>query len=101
MKVSDLTPELAAFSARLKITYTGGGHGEKWATRTYKITLDDKDEPVGYQIVTTTRKDYYSEWRKGKVTYALPEGVRRPKEDIKDLKTFLEKVMDRNSMKIV
>lgn len=101
MKMSDLTPEVAEFAKRLKISYSGGGHGATWASRTYRITLDDGDEVVAYQLVNTTRKGYGHEWRKGKVTYSLPENVHKPKEDFKDLASFLQKLMERNSMKIV
>lgn len=106
MKASELTPELEAFLKRLKITYSSGGHGEKWASRTYNLTLDDKDDIVGYQFIDTTRKGYEHEWRKGKITYAIKDVKRRSSKKMiifKELTAFITELMDRenNKMKLV
>jgi hypothetical protein len=106
MKASGLTPELEAFCKRLKITYSGGGHGEKWATRTYSLSIDDKEDIIGFQFVDTTRKGYEHEWRKGKVTYGIKDVKRKASKKMiifKDLAEFLTELMNRenNRMKLV
>ena len=96
MNQSELSPELTKFASRLKISYSSGGHGDKWADRNYKITLDDSGEIVGWQNVHTTRKDYYAEWRKGKVSYSIGKNIYK---SLSDFLTEAKRIED-SKMKI-
>jgi hypothetical protein len=98
MKQSDLTPEVAEFAKRLKVTYAGGWHGDTEAHRTFNITLDDKDEVIAFQYVDTLRKDYGSNWGKGKLTYNI---AGEDKKVFTDLNEFLTVLKERHSIKLV